>query len=84
MLLLLPDPFQGTGACWKTMKPQKQSNSSGPAPEVLQRQKIAKEQAAQRVRSWTVQNGMRGVLGRASAGAASRNLGSANDREIEA
>ena len=31
-------------------------------PEVVERQKIAKEQAAQRVCSWTVQNEMTGVL----------------------
>ena len=33
-------------------------------------------------RSWTVQNEMRGVLGRVSAGAAGRILDSANPREI--
>ena len=35
-----------------------------------------------RVRSWTVQNEMRDVLGRVSAGAAERILDSANPREI--
>ena len=35
-----------------------------------------------RVRSWTVQNEMRSVLGRVSAGAAGRILDSANPREI--
>ena len=34
----------------------------------------------QRVRSWTVQNEIRGVLGRVSAGAAGRILDSANPR----
>ena len=37
-----------------------------------ERQRVAKEQAAQRVRSWTVQNEMRGVLGRVSSGAGGR------------
>ena len=37
-----------------------------------------------RARSWTVQNEMRSVLRRVSAGAAGRILGSANPREIRA
>ena len=36
----------------------------------------------QRVRSWTVHNEMRGVLGRVSAGAAGSILDSANLRDI--
>ena len=39
-------------------------------------------ESRQRVRSWTVQNEMRGVLGRVSRGAAGRILSSANPREI--
>ena len=39
-------------------------------------------QSRQRVRSWTVQNEMRGVLGRVSTGAAGRILSSVNPREI--
>ena len=38
----------------------------------------------QRVRSWTVQNEMRGVLGRVSAGAAGRIFDSTNSEEIRA
>ena len=45
-------------------------------------QKVAKERAAQTVRSWAVQNEMRGVLGRVSAGAAEKILVSANPSEI--
>ena len=82
LLLLFPDPFRGTGAWRKTMEPQKPGNSPGPGPEVVKRQRVAKEHAAQRVRSWTMQNEMRGVLGRVSAGAAERILDSANPREI--
>ena len=52
------------------MEPQKPGNSPGPGPEVLERQRVAKEQAAQRVRSWTVQNEMRNVLERMTPGAA--------------
>ena len=63
-------PFRGTTAWRKTMEPQKQARSPGSGPEVVERQRIAKERAAQSVRSWTVQNRMRGVLGRVSAGAA--------------
>ena len=66
------------------MEPQKPDNSPGPGPEVVERQKIAKERAAQRARSWTAQNEMRGVLGRVSASAARRILNSANLREIGA
>ena len=54
-----------------------------PGPEVVERQRIAKERAAQGVRIWTVQNETRGVLGRASAGAAGRILNSTNPREIK-
>ena len=67
-----------------TMRPQNPGNSPGPGPEVVERQKIANERAAQRVRSWTVQNEIRGVLGRVSASAARRIFDSANPKEIEA
>ena len=84
LLLLLPDPFRGMGAWRKTIEPQKLGNSPGSGPEVVVRQKIAKERTAQRVRSWIVQNEMRGVLGRVPASAARRILDSANPREIRA
>ena len=70
------------GASRKTMEPQKLGNSSGPGPEMVERQGVAKERAAQRVRSWTVQNEMRGVLGWVPARAARRIFDSANPREI--
>ena len=38
------------------MEPQKPGNSPGPGLEVVERQKIIKKRATQRVRSWTVQN----------------------------
>ena len=41
--LLLPDPFQGVGAWQKTIEPQKLGNSLGPGPEVVKRQRVAKE-----------------------------------------
>ena len=66
------------------MEPQKPGNSPGSGTEVVERQKIAKERATQRVRSWTLQNEMRGVLGRVSASAAGRIFDSANPREIGA
>ena len=78
----LPDPFWGMEAWRKTMETQKPGNSPGSGPEVVERQRVAKEWAAQRVRSWTVQNAIRGVLGRVSARAAGRILDSANPREI--
>ena len=58
------------------MEPQKPGNSPGSGPEVVKGQSVA------RVRSWTVQNEMRDVLGRVSTGAAGRILDSANPREI--
>ena len=64
------------------MELQKPSNSSGSGPEVVQRLRVSKERAAQRVRSWTVQNEMRDVLGRVSTGAAGGILDSANPREV--
>ena len=82
LLLSLPRPFRGMGAWRKTMEPQKPGNFPGPGPEVAERQRVAKERAAQRVRSWTVQNEMRGVLGRVSAGASRGIFGSGNPREI--
>ena len=69
------------GAWRKTIEPQKRGNSPGPGPEVVERQRVANERAAQRVRSWTVQNEMRGVLGRVSAGAAGRILDSGDPRD---
>ena len=78
----LPDPFRGMEAWRKTMETQKPGNSPGSGPEVVKRQRVAKERAAQRVRSWTVQNEMRDVLGRVSTGAARRVLDSANPGEI--
>ena len=66
----------------KTMEPQKTGDSPGSEPEVVERQRVAKERAAQEVRSWTVHNEMRGVLGRVSTGAAGRILDSANPREV--
>ena len=64
------------------MEPQKPGNYPGPGPEAVKRQRVAKERTAQRVRSWTVQNEMRGVLGRVSAGVAGRILDSANPTKI--
>ena len=66
------------------MEPQTSGNSTESGTEVVKRQKIAKERATQRVRSWTVQNKMRGVLERVSASAARRILDSANPIEIAA
>ena len=66
------------------MEPQKLGNYPEPGPEVVKRKKIAKERAAQRVRSWTVQNEMSGVLERVSTGVAGKILDSANPGEIRA
>ena len=82
LLLLLPDPFRGMGAWPKTMQPQMPGNSTGHGPEVVKRQRVPKERATQRVRSWTVQNEMRDVLGPVSAGAKGRILDSVNPRDI--
>ena len=54
-----------------------------PGPEA-EKHKIAKERTAQRVRRRTVQNEIRVVPGRVSAGAARSILDSANPREIRA
>ena len=68
MLLLLS--FREMRVWWKTTEPQKLGNSSGPGPEVIEKQKVAKERVAQRVRSWTLQNEMRDALGRITEGPA--------------
>ena len=54
----------------------------GQRPRVSTRD-LRETDSRQRVHSWTVQNEMRGVLGRVSAGAAGRILDSANPREIK-
>ena len=59
------------------MELQKPGNIPGPRPVVVQRQRVAKEQAVQEVRSWAEENEMRGVLGQVFAGAAKRILDSA-------
>ena len=64
------------------MEPQKPGNLPRSGAEVVEKQRLAKERAAQKVRSWTVQNEMRDVLGRVSTDAAGRILDSANPREI--
>ena len=64
------------------MEPQNLGNFPGPGPEVVERQRVAKERAAQRIRSWTVQNEMSGVPERVSTGAAGRILDSADPRQI--
>ena len=51
LLLLLPDLFHEMGVWWETMEPQKPGNSLGPGPEFVERQRVAKQRAAQRVRS---------------------------------
>ena len=90
MLLLLPDPFwsRDGGICifcmcsylWrKTMVLQNPGSFPGPGPEV-----VREERAVQIVRSWTVQNEMRGVLGLVSTGAARRILDSVNPKEVRA
>ena len=66
------------------MEPQKPGNSTGPGPGVVERQKITKERAMQRVYSWAVQNEMRGILGLMSASATRKIFNSANSREIGA
>ena len=66
------------------MEPQNPGNFPGPGPEVVKRQRVVKKQKAQRVRCWTVQNEMRGVLGQISAGASGSILDSVNPRKIRA
>ena len=39
----LPHPFRGMGAWRKTMEPQKPGNSPGSGPEVVKRQRVAKD-----------------------------------------
>ena len=64
--------------------PLKLGNFPEPGPEVVERQRVAEEPAAQRVHSGTVHNEVRGVLERVPAGAARRILDSANPRDIRA
>ena len=46
LLLFLSDPFRGMWAWRKAMGPQKPGNSPGPGPEVVERQRVAKESVA--------------------------------------
>ena len=59
-------------------------NSPGSGSEVVLRQRVAIERTAQRVRSWTLRNEMRGVLGRVCAGATGRIIDSTNPEKIRA
>ena len=72
------------GAWREAIELQKSGNFQRPGPEVVESQRVAKERAAKRVRSWTVQNKMRGVLGQVSTGAAVTILDSANHKLIRA
>ena len=65
-----------------TMQALKPGNSPGPGPEIVERQRVTNERAAQRVRSWTVQNEMRDVLGRVYASAAGCIHDYSNPRDI--
>ena len=47
-----------------------------------ERQRVAKERAVQRVRSWTAPNEIKDVMGRVSAGAARRILNSSNPTKV--
>ena len=49
-MLLLSEPLREMGA-FESMKSQELGNSSGPVPEVVEKQRVAKERAAQRLRS---------------------------------
>ena len=60
------------------MEPKKPSNSPRSGPEIVEVNRVAKERATQRAHSWTVQNEMRGVLGRMITDIALRPLNSAN------
>ena len=45
----------------KTMDSQKAEDFPGPGSEIMERERVAKERAAQRIPSWTVQNEISGV-----------------------
>ena len=64
------------------MEPQKPGYFPTPGPEFVESHRVNKKRATQKARSWTVQNEMRGVLGRVSTGAAGRILDSAHREEI--
>ena len=66
------------------MEPQKPGNFPGPGSEVVKREREWPKSERHRVRCWTVQNEMRDVLGRVSAGAAERILDYANPKKIRA
>ena len=74
-----PLPIEEWGHDGRPCPMQKPGNSPGPGPEV-----VTEEGAVQTVRSWTVQNEMKGVLGRVSAGTTRRILNSINLRKIRA
>ena len=77
MLLLITRPLQRDGG----MADDHGAPEAGKLLRVWTRGRRVTE-SRQRVRSWTVQNEMRDVVGRVSAGAAGRILDSANPREI--
>ena len=84
LFLLLPDLFRGMGAWRKTMELQELGNSPRLGPKIVKRQRVAEERGTQRVRSWTVQNEIKGAPRRVSARAAGRILNFSNPRKIRA
>ena len=71
-----------SGNCEHGIRPWSFRSSSGPGSKVVERQRVAKEQTAQRFRCWTVQNKMKNVLKRIVAGAEWRILHSYDSREV--
>ena len=69
LLMMFLNLFRGMGAWRKTMDSHKLDNFQEPGPEVVERQRVVKKRAAQRVRSWTVKNEMRGGLSRMTTSA---------------
>ena len=69
ILLFLLNPIQRIRTWRKEVEPHNPGSSPGPKIQILGREEAAKERAVQRVRSLTVQNEMRDVLGRMTVGA---------------
>ena len=80
--MLLPNPFRGMGAWWKTKEPQKLGNSPGPGPEVVKRQSHQRASSAMSLQLDSAEE-MGGVLKQVFAGAAGRILDSAKPGEIK-
>jgi len=74
VVVVLPDPFRGMGAWTNSTETQQSSHAPRSGPEIKNGRSSAKDGAPERLRCKTIQEEVRQILQRVSAGAARRTL----------